>query len=109
MKQYVVDQISPADMEKIAGLLNARFGPARMGVYWIPLEPGLYTPVQAGHEECHPLVFALCLEEGSLACEFLVRSLSRMRCDCMGYANPAQARAIMDFVDRLLAELGVVA
>ncbi|MBU2488001.1 MAG: hypothetical protein KKA60_01290 [Proteobacteria bacterium] len=109
MKQYMVDQLSPGDREKLKNLLDERLGPARLGVYWIPMDPELYNPEQAGHGDCHPLVFALDLEPSFLSCEFLVRSLSRMRCGCMGYADPAQARYIMDFVDRLLVELGIIA
>ncbi|MBW1990215.1 MAG: hypothetical protein JRI97_11825, partial [Deltaproteobacteria bacterium] len=69
----------------------------------------LYSPAQKEHRDCHPLVFAVVVAENFVSAEFLLRTLNTMRCACMGYAGPEQARYIMDFLDNLLDELSITA
>ncbi|MFW6080775.1 MAG: hypothetical protein ACOC7W_02595 [Desulfosalsimonas sp.] len=108
MKQYVIDQLRENDLDRLRSLLDERFGPAVLDrVYWVPMDPEYYTPVQAAHEDCHPLYFALQLKPGALAGEFLVRTHSRMRCDCMGYATEAQQAWFISLIDGIVRELDI--
>ena len=68
------------------------------GLYWKPVDEALLTRHAGGPIHCEPLFFTLTLTPESLACELLVRTRNRMRCDCMGYATngPAQLDRGMD-------------
>ena len=108
MKQYVVDELRPADHEKIRAYLENRFGNSVLeGLYWVPLEKDLYSPVQAEHKECQPFYVALNLEPNLLAGELLVRTQNRVRCDCIGYTTRQQRSWLMALIDDMFAELGI--
>jgi hypothetical protein len=108
MKQYVVDQLRYPDYEKLKAFLDQAYGPAEMGsIYWISLEAGLLTPVQAEHRECHPLAAAIDLQETRLSLELLVRTRNRIRCSCIAYADNRQRSWLIDRVDRMLAQLEI--
>lgn len=109
MKQYVIDELRPHDYDRIKKYLDKHFERAELdGLYWIPLEARLLTPVQAKHAACQPFFIALALEPASLGCELLVRTKQHMRCDCLGYATEAQRNWIIDLIDALLAELAII-
>ncbi len=109
MKQYVIDELRPADHQRIKDYLDAHFGPADMDtIYWIPLEPMLYTPDQQWHKECHPLYFAIQLTPETLSLELLVRTKNRVRCDCIRYADEAQKKWGIDFVDVIFENLEII-
>lgn len=109
MKQYVIDELRPADHEKIRSYLDQNFGSSGIeGVYWIPLDREILTRVQVEHEECQPFYFAIDLEPSLVACELLVRTRNRVRCDCIGYATEDQLAWIIQFVDRILDELAII-
>jgi len=109
MKQYVVDELRPADREKLKAHLDAHYGGSSVhGIYWVPLAAQVLSPRQAGHTDCQPLCFAMDLGPTSLCCELLIRTHSRMRCDCMGYADETQRNWIVSFVDTLLDRLGIL-
>lgn len=108
MKQYVIDELRPGDHEKIKGYLDRHFGPADMGnIYWIPVEPVLYDPVQASHGDCHPLNFAVQLSETALTAELLVRTKNRIRCDCIQYATDDQLLWFSRLIDAIFEQLGI--
>ncbi|MFP4667538.1 MAG: hypothetical protein ACLFMN_01965 [Desulfobacterales bacterium] len=108
MKQYVIDEIGENDLERLKYLLRQRYGSAVLErVYWVPLDPEYYTHVQASHEDCHPLYFALQLKPGALVGEFLVRTHNRMRCECMGYATSAQQAWFISLIDGIINELDI--
>ena len=106
MKQYVIDEIRSQDYEKIKAYLDQTFGEAEMGgIYWIPLDPKMLTHVQEAHKECQPFYFAIDLAPGRLACEFLIRTKSRLRCDCIGYATDRQRNWVMKTIDAIFEKL----
>lgn len=109
MKQYVVDQLRLADYEKLKGYLDNAYGGNRMmeGIWWIPLEPIHESAVQREHPQCRPFVFAVELTPDKLSCELLIRTLNRVRCDCICYADDVQTLAIIRFFDRILNELSI--
>ena len=108
MKQYVIDELRPADHGKIKAYLEAQFGPAEMGgIYWIPVEPSLHSETQASHAACHPLFFALELSETALTAELLVRTKNRIRCDCICYATEDQFLWLIRVMDAIFERLEI--
>ena len=109
MKQYVIDELRTRDEQILKAHLDGRFGPAALAqVYWIPIDPEYYTALQASHENCHPLYFALQLEPGAIVGELLIRTHSRVRCECMGYANDAQRDWFIGLIDNMLEQLEII-
>jgi hypothetical protein len=108
MKQYVIDEIRPADHPKMKQYLDESYGPVEMGgIYWIPLAPEMLTEIQRSHTDCQPFYFAIELEETRLALELLVRTKNRIRCACIGYASRDQQIWIMEAVDAIFEKLGI--
>ena len=108
MKQYVIDQLRQQDIEALADHLGRQLGPPALErVYWLPLDPEYYSALQASHEDCHPLFFALQLKPGAFVGEFLVRTHQRVRCDCMAYANEAQRNWLISMMDDLIQQLDI--
>lgn len=109
MKQYVIDELRLEDYKKIRQHLNGQFGSSEVeGIYWIPVALEYLTKEQIEHEDCRPYYFAMILEENMLTCELLIRTLSRVRCSCMGYADENQRNWIINYADRLLNTLKII-
>ena len=110
MKQYVIDEIRPADYEKVKAYLDETFGEAGIGgLYWLPLDETLYTAVQRAHSECAPFYLALELEFDRLCGELLVRTRKRVRCDCMHYADQRQRDWLIHTMDAIFDKLEIIA
>lgn len=110
MKQYVVDELRPEDYKTLKHHLDHRYAvPAYDGLYRIPLENQMLSQVQKAHTDCQPFYFALELLPGRLACELLVRTNSRIRCDCIQVANELQRNRLIDTIDAMLERLGIIA
>jgi len=108
MRQYVIDELRPKDYDALKTYLDQRYSPSGLeGVYWLPLEIRLLTDVQKAHETCRPFFFALEISEDRLACELLVRTRQRIRCDCIAYATETQRNWLVRLIDTLFAELGI--
>ncbi len=108
MKQYVIDQLRYEDYEKIQTFLEESHGKSELdGLFWIALPADLATDIQLAHRDCQPFHFAVELSHDRLTCELLVRTRRRMRCDCMGYASPAQFLWLCRWVDTMLETLQV--
>ncbi|MFH1033262.1 MAG: hypothetical protein V1806_02035 [Pseudomonadota bacterium] len=106
MRALVLDELRRPDVEKLAQHLGETLHPSAMeGVYWLEMPPDLLSPEQVAHAECGPHRVALVLEEDSLRLELLVRAHQSLRCNCTGYASPAQRQFLLGYVDRLIAEL----
>lgn len=109
MKQYVVDELRPGDHDMLKTYLEKNLDSAGFdGLYWKPIDETLLTTTQASHTHCMPLCFTLILTPESLTCELLVRTGSRIRCDCMGYATTAQLNWIVEWMDSVFIELGII-
>jgi hypothetical protein len=108
MKQYVIDELRPADYRKLKEYLEEHFGNSFMeGIYWIPLDETLWTDTQRQHTDCQPFYLALELQPERLACELLVRTRQRVRCQCIGYATEFQRKWIMDSIDAIFEKLEI--
>ena len=108
MRSYLIDEISPADMEKLEEFLreNALQSPME-GIYWMRIPSDLLNETQFLHRECQPHVFAVELGTGWIKMEFLVRTLRGVRCECQAYCTPPQRGFILNFADRLIGQLEI--
>ena len=109
MKQYVVDELRPDDYRKLKEYLDDNFAvPSVSGLYWLPLDEQLYADVQKTHSDCQPFYFALELTSERLACETLVRTNNRVRCQCIQYATESQRNWLIQVVDAFFDRLGII-
>jgi len=108
MKQYVVDELRLIDFEKIKNCFDSRFVSSEMeGIYWVYLSPEILTEMQISHSECNPFYFAVELEPERISCELLVRSGSKIRCNCITYATENQRNWFIRLMDSILEELEI--
>ena len=108
MKQYVIDELRSEDHNKIKEYLDEIYGAAEFGaIYWVPIASDMLTEIQREHTECQPYYFAIDLEENRFALELLVRTKSRVRCACIGYASKDQRIWIMEAVDAIFERLDI--
>lgn len=109
MRQYVIDDIRFEDYEKIGRLLDETCGNSGIdGIYWIPIATDVLTPVQKSHMECQPYYFAIELHQDRISAELLVLSRKNMRCHCMGIATEIQRNWIIDFVEKIMSDSGII-
>jgi hypothetical protein len=109
MKQYVIDELRPEDYKKIKAYMDENFGDSALeGVYWMPLDREMLTGIQSEHVDCQPFYFAMELEPNRMACELLVRTKSRIRCGCIGYATEAQRNWIIGVTDAIFEKLEII-
>jgi hypothetical protein len=109
MKQYVIDELRYQDYEKIKTYFDELFGESDLaGIYWLPLDPEILTEVQAAHTTCQPYYFVLDLAPECLSCELLIRTRSRIRCNCISYADERQRNWIIKTLDAVLEKLEII-
>ena len=108
MKQYVVDELKPQESQALGDYLNRHAVPAGVdGLYWLAIGEGLLAPEQQSHDACKPFAFALELLPDRLVCELLVRTRSRVRCNCIAFANREQREWLIETIDAVLVKLGI--
>jgi hypothetical protein len=108
MKQYVIDELRAADYKALKTYLDGQYGTAAMdGIYLIPVTADILTDIQSEHTECRPQYFAVDLDGNRLACEFLVRSKYRVRCDCIDYATENQRNWLIGLIDNIFDRLQI--
>ena len=109
MKQYVIDEIRPQDYAKIKGYLDETYGDSGVGgLYWVPLDEAVRSGVQRAHDDCAPFFVALELGPDRLAGELLVRTRSRVRCDCIHYADERQRNWLVQAMDAIFEKLEII-
>ena len=95
--------------KQIKDFLDSEFGKSEWGgIYWIPVDEAILTPLQVSHPLCQPFYVALELESDRISCELLIRTKQRVRCDCMGYATEGQRNWIINSVEALFEKLEIV-
>jgi hypothetical protein len=108
MKQYLIDELRPDDYQRLKAYLDENFGASSVaGLYWIPLRSELLDTVQQAHTQCQPFYVAVELEPDRLACELLVRTTNRVRCDCIQYATEIQRNWIIQSIDAIFEKLNL--
>ena len=106
MRSYFIDELSPQDVEGIRGYLREKGSVSGLeDTFWITLPPHLLTDLQSQHRTCWPLVFAVETGKDWAKFEFLVRSLTGLKCECQDYPTQKQLAFILDFVDRMIGSL----
>jgi hypothetical protein len=109
MKQYVIDELRSADYQALKNYLDEHYGPAALkGIYWIPLAAKVLTAHQQAHRECQPHYVAIDLDPNRMACELLVRTQNRVRCDCIGYATEEQFSWLIALIDDIFNRLKII-
>lgn len=109
MKQYVIDELRPADYQTVKKFLDDHYAVQGFdGLYRIEVPQKLLSATQKDHQACGPFYFAVELMPRQLSCELLVRSQERIRCDCIGYATQAQRDWIVQLVDGIFEKLSIV-
>ena len=109
MKQYVIDEIRPQDYETVKAYLDDTFGDSGVeGLYWLPVDQALLSKVQQAHSACGPFFMALELGPDRLAGELLVRTRSRVRCDCIHYADERQRNWLVQTIDAIFEKLEII-
>jgi hypothetical protein len=109
MKQYVIDELRLQDYEKVKGYLDETFGDSGVdGLYWMPLDASVLSDAQQAHGDCAPFFIALELGQDRLAAEMLIRTRSRVRCDCIHYADERQRNWLVQTVDAIFEKLEIV-
>jgi hypothetical protein len=108
MKQYVIDQLRPDDYFRIKAYLDMNLRQSGIpDVYWLILPQDMLEGIQTEHVDCQPYYFALELCQSALSCELLVRTLCRIRCDCMYNATPLQRNWMIQTVDDIFSQLEI--
>lgn len=108
MRSYMMDEISPGDMEKIRGFLKRNALESSLeNVYWQEIPVGLYSRTQTAHRDCTPYVFAIETGHDWIRLELFIRSKEGLRCDCQGYSTLEQRDFILNFADRMLEACAV--
>ena len=109
MKQYLIDELRASDYQALKKYFDEHYGPAALeGIYWIPVAADLLTAVQYEHRECQPHCIAVDLDRNRLACELLVRSQNRVRCNCIGYATEKQFSWLVALIDDVFNRLKII-
>lgn len=108
MKQYVIDELRYTDYEALQEYFQTHFSTSGInGLYWIPLDAEILSDTQRSHAECHPHYFSVELQPERLSCELLVRTATRVRCDCIVYADERQREWLLQVIDAVLEKLAI--
>ncbi len=104
MRQILIDELHPQETERIRAYLarHGRPGPID-GIYWLELPPALLAAPQRGHAHCGPFYLAAEVRHDCVLFELLVRSSQTLRCSCIAWADRAQQRFLLDFIDAMTA------
>jgi hypothetical protein len=111
VRSYRIDELTPAEVEKLAERLDAAALSSGMpGLYWLPVPPDMLEAKRKEHlDACGPYVMALELLPDALSLELLVRARNTLRCSCVGYAGPELASRMIARVNALLNDQGITA
>ncbi len=108
MKSYLIDEISPPDIEKISDFLKENSVSSSLAqLFWVKIPHDLLSATQFQHLDCRPHAFAVELGDDWVKLEFLVRSLKNMQCTCPGYSTKQQRNFIMDFAHNMIEALHI--
>ena len=110
MKQFVIDELRPGDYDKLKKYLDDTLGAGDIdGLYWLRIAQEVFSEIQNDHQECQPFYFAIELESDRVVFELLVRTKSRVRCDCIAYATEIQCAWLIRQIDKLFSKLEIPA
>ena len=110
MRTYTIDQLEEADTAAInSRLLDMELQAGLEGVYWLPVPHEMLTPAQTRHfDSCGPYCLALEVERNAVHMELLVRGMGRIRCECLSFASQELRNHMIDYLEGMLKELGII-
>lgn len=108
MRSFLIDEITPEDMEKLENWLKEQELQSIEHLYHFNLPPRLLTPLQQEHApECGPFYMAVETGRDWVKLELLVRAKRILRCACIAYATPEQQGYMAAYLENLLNDLGI--
>ncbi len=108
MKSYLLDEISASDIKSIRGYLEEKAIKSGMEeIFWVRIPDDLLSVEQQEHKNCQPHAFAVELGRDWVRLEFLIRSLTRMQCNCSGYCTKSQRNFVISFADSMIDTLNI--
>ena len=108
MKQFVIDELRPAEFKKLKKLMDKNYGVCALeGIYWLPIAPEVLSDIQSKHKDCQPFYFAVDLEPDRIIFELLLRTKSRLKCACIAYATEGQCTWLIRQMDAIFAQLEI--
>ena len=108
MRSYLIDELSPRDVEKVNRYLTQKaLASGLEKIFWVPVPNHLLSHIQSRHRTCQPFVYALELGGKWVKIECFVRSLKGMICECQDYPTPGQMTFILDFAHQMIKDLGI--
>ncbi|HID98069.1 MAG TPA: hypothetical protein EYP57_07775 [Thermodesulfobacteriaceae bacterium] len=103
MRQYVIDELRPAELDRIKDYLDNYCERSDIGsIFWLRIPDDMLTSVQSGHVDCRPHYAAVELGDRFVNFEMLIRSREKIRCNCVAFATPEQRDFILSFADAML-------
>jgi len=106
MRQILIDELRPAETERIRAYLAAKGRPGPIDdIFWLELPEDLLAAPQRAHADCGPFYLSVEVRPESVAFELLVRSSRNLRCSCIAWADQAQQRFLLDFIDAMTAAI----
>ncbi len=108
MRSYLIDEISPYDINKINDFLKKNTIPSSLDkIFWIKIPDELLTEIQLKHTECKPHICALELGRDWIKLELYIRSSKNIKCSCAGYCTTEQRDFVIRYANKMIDELGV--
>lgn len=108
MRSYLIDEISPSQMEQIKGFLEKYARESNLvRIFWVRIPDDLLSTVQLEHDDCRPHVFAVELGQDWIKLEFFVRSREKIQCTCPAYCTTQQRDYIINFAHSMIKELDI--
>ncbi len=108
MRSYLIDEIIKSDLEKITDFLKENAVKSNVDqVFWLKIPHDLLNETQFQHSDCQPYAIAVELGPNWMRLEFLVRSLSNMRCTCPDYCTKQQRNYVINFAHKMIQKLGI--
>ena len=105
MRQYVVDELRPNEVEKIREYLDKYCELSDIeSLYWLRMPDDMLTPTQLEHKDCQPHYAAVELGDKRVKIEMLIRSRQIIRCNCVRFATPEQRTFLLAFMDTMLTK-----
>ncbi len=108
MRQYVIDEMRPNEIDKVRDYLEKVCEPSDLGnLFWIRVPDDILSPVQYEHRDCQPHCSAVELGDSMVKFEMLIRSRKKIRCKCIQMATSQQRNFILAFADKMMKDLGI--
>ncbi|MBN2124662.1 MAG: hypothetical protein JW821_10240 [Deltaproteobacteria bacterium] len=108
MRAYLIDEIIPADMQRITAYLERNAVRSDLqNLFWVEMPEGVLSDAQRAERERAPLVFAVELGQDWIKLEFFLRDLQDLRSPSAGYCTAQQRDFVIDYAHRILESLGV--